>query len=499
MKKKLLSALFMLVSIFAYAGKNQRGEKKYVLPSTLKEKDIRHWTMDDDGNFYYVFERDGRYYISGNENEIGPLESIPFVRFVPNYGLVYEIKENEKIFHSIGDKKLGPYDSSDWGICFSKNREHYFLIPKIGEEYFIVTDSQTFGPFRRKPLFTEIKDDGSVCYGISDDFKTEIFIDSKKIDEAFTVDFYFCGTDSFFYSKNEARPGTYSFYYDGKFLGPYEKIILLHLGGEPLWFCQDKGKNAVLMSGDKKCGELPFDISSSDYSMKLRRFGKNNYCFFSSYGKESEYVCLFDNEKLISYSYIFEKDGKKFVSFNNKEYGPYDNVSFSGITEDSVFWTVDFWSVDETPDEELSDEIIFDEGVPEGPVGVEGVPPFSYSRPHYGEKNDLSLYRNEKLIDEFKNCNDIFIDDLIANKKGDYVFEYNFHNLCVNGKVHAFDDDSFFLQGFVNGTSDFIAMTLSDSYTGFSLWKKNKFHKAIVTDDSVYYIDGDVVWEIKIK
>lgn len=27
MKKKLLSVLFLLVSIFAYAGKNQRGEK----------------------------------------------------------------------------------------------------------------------------------------------------------------------------------------------------------------------------------------------------------------------------------------------------------------------------------------------------------------------------------------------------------------------------------------------------------------------------------------
>lgn len=490
MKKYLLLTFYFLISIFAYAEKKQMSDIISVLPSEVKENNIVFWIKDDKENFYYEFKKDDKYYICGPQKDIGPFEDKQNINFIPEYGLTYSIIENEKTYFLIGNTKLGPYDSVEWSPIFSKNKKHFFLIPKIGDDYFIVTDTQTFGPFKHEPSFTEIKNNGSVCYGVKNDLKTEIFIDSKKIDEAFDVSFFYGQVDSFFYTKDDAKPGTHSFYYNGKYFGPYEKIIFLYYQKKPLWLYQEKGKKTVIMNGDKKCYDLPFYISSSGYNIRTRRIGKKNFCVFSSDNHENKNIFLLCNEKLVSYSYVFEKDGKEFVSFNDKEYGPYDDVLFSGITGDSVFWQEDSWSIDETTDEDVFD----------GPAGIEGIPPFLDSWSHYGEKHDLTLYRNGNKFYEFNNCHDHYIDDLIENKKGDYVIDFDFHKLCVNGTVYEFGfDDFFLLDDFVNETSDFIAMTVFDSYFGYSLWKDNKFYKAILTDDSVYYIDGDVIRKIILK
>lgn len=488
MKKVLMTAFFLLISIFAYAGKNQQDEIISVLPATLNEKEIRNWTMDNDGNFYYVVKRDEKYFILDQEKEVGPFDSFPYLNYVSKYGLIYEIVEDEKCYYSIGNKKLGPYDSIDWGICFSENDEHYFFLSKTGDVYFIITDSKTFGPFKREPSFTEINNDGSICYGVSNDFKTEIFIDSNKIDETVYTSFSYGRTDSFYYAKNEACRGTYSFYYGGEILGPYENIILLYSEDKPIWLYQEKGsKKTIAMCGDKKCGELPFDLFNHGYNIRTKKIGKDIDCTFTSSNDENKYIYRFHKGRLISYSYSYKKDGKEFISFNEKEYGPYDDFIFSCLTEDSVSW------ISNKPSAEI---------IPEGPAGIDGNahPPFLISPPNYGEQQDFIVYKDGKEIYKFNNRNDIYFDDLITNKNGDYVLVYDFHNLCVNGKVHNFGHDGFFfLQGFVNETSDFIAMTTFAPYLGYSLWKNDRFHKTILTDDSVYYIDENVIRKIKLK
>lgn len=70
MRNNFCVLFFLLIFTFVHAEKNLQSDMISVLPPGLSEKDIRNWTMDDDENFYFVSEKDGKYYISAKLSSI---------------------------------------------------------------------------------------------------------------------------------------------------------------------------------------------------------------------------------------------------------------------------------------------------------------------------------------------------------------------------------------------------------------------------------------------
>ena len=239
--------------------------------------------------------------------------------------------------------------------CISKDGQFYTIVKQESDgSWYIYTETKDYGPFIKEPDFVMRKENGSICFCVyeKESASRYVYTDGKKsgpysfvFGNPFTI-----SAKKFIYSYTDSETGKSHLCIDGKNSPPYDSINICLLGDDRFFWVKTETTNqnkkkTSLMENEKEI----YRIDGDSHSWSTYSFPSGMFCF--SFDLESKTsALLIQNGKIISRADVEKFDGKKFVTYNKKKYGPFDEVQNLHINDNfNCIFTAETISFEEGP------------------------------------------------------------------------------------------------------------------------------------------------------
>lgn len=239
--------------------------------------------------------------------------------------------------------------------CISKDGQFYTIVKQESDgEWYIYTETKDYGPFIKEPDFVHRKENGSICFCVYEKGTSSryVYTDGKKSGPYTNVfgNPFAIGVKKFIYSYTDSETGKSHIYIDGKNSAPHDDLSICLLGDDRILWTQTDStsqnkKKTSLMYNEKEI----YRIDGEPYGHSTHSFPSGMICL--SFDLESKTTALLiQNGKIISRADVDISDDKKFVTYNKKKYGPFDEVDNLHINDNfNCIFSVDKISMVEGP------------------------------------------------------------------------------------------------------------------------------------------------------
>ena len=379
--------------------------------------------------------------------------------------------------------------------CMSKDGQYYTIVKQESNgSWYIYTETKDYGPFIKEPDFVMRKENGSICFCVyeKESASRYVYNDGKKsgpysyvFGNPFTI-----SAKKFIYSYTDSETCKSHLCIDGKISAPYDSMCVCVLSDDLiLWTktehtAQNKEKT-TLMYNEKEI----YRIDEDSYSYNAHSFPSGMICF-SFETKSNSTALLIQNGKIISHAEVDKSSEKKFVTYNKKKFGPFDEVDNLHINDNfNCIFTAETISFEEGPQGIVGITDNFDMDID---WEIESFDPPEYHNmdgltpPLYVDGEQYIKTVTSRVIHCINNdgsertlpfSSDTSLINIICNDETIAYSDYD-NEIFINGEKRVFPDYTrAYLRGFAKDGS--IILVLSNS---------TEAERVILRNDTVYKI-----------
>ena len=471
MKKNVFVLVVAICAMQVFA--SEPGTIVGKVPAEVDEASVVSFSEEGD-RFYYVYGKEGEYFINADGKKIGPFEKSPSV-IHRGKCFSYIYRDDGKDVLVMNGKEVGRYAGIYHFMLIGDKGKYVLYEFNDDDEWFVVTEKKTYGPFEKMPSFVQWKKDGSICFCVREGDYDYVYMNGKKRGPYRSVQSgsSFLETQKFNYSWMELDSEKRHLCVDGKDSEAYGNISLYDSWSGKFYCVVDSVdfEKCRIMFDGKLVRELDSPGFWSDLSIGDLCGDFLGLYFFRKYvagnaGVREIALLLKDGEvKAEMKSFVEDDDkdscflipGEEWISCPSGKFGPY--VSVADMCFDMHGHAVWCALVD-----------------------------FEF----YGLFVDGKLiYRSDDLIcfPDFEMLGDRFI----------FTSSYDFQQLNVNGEEVEFDSEiGAFNPRLVPETDGYVYFSSDGDYLGDFFRVGEKSCKAYVDVEWVYYIDGNQIRKIKL-